>query len=81
MNLYQGHCGEDAYLTFYDLRTCANDVLELPDAHTYRVELIDTWNMTRTVLVEKASGKTEIFLPGKEGMAVLAVKTDQFSKS
>lgn len=79
--IYQGHCGEDAYLTFYDLRTCANDVLELPDAHTYRVELIDTWNMTRTVLVEKASGKTEIFLPGKEGMAVLAVKTDQFSKS
>lgn len=72
--VYQGHCGEDAYLIFYDQRTCAIDVLELPDANTYRVELIDTWNMTRTVLLENVSGKTELSLPGKEGMAVLAVK-------
>ena len=72
--VYQGHCGEEAYLTFYDLRTCAKDVLELPKEHTYRVELIDTWNMTRTVLLENASGKTELSLPGKEGMAVLALK-------
>lgn len=72
--VYQGHCGEEAYLTFYDLRTCAKDVLELPEEYTYRVELIDTWNMTRTVLLENASGKTELSLPGKEGMAVLAMK-------
>ncbi|MCM1220283.1 MAG: DUF5060 domain-containing protein [Lachnospiraceae bacterium] len=74
--IYQGHCGEDAYLTFYDLRTCAKDVLELPEGHTYRVELIDTWEMKRTVLLEQAGGKTELTLPGKEGMAVLAVRTD-----
>lgn len=72
--VYQGHCGEDAYLTFYDLRTCAKDILELPEEHIYRVELIDTWNMTRTVLLENASGRTELSLPGREGMAVLAVK-------
>lgn len=71
---YQGHCGEDAYLTFYDGRCCAQDVLELPEEYAYRVELIDTWNMTRTVLEERASGKTKLSLPGKEGMAVLAVK-------
>jgi len=72
--VYQGHCGEDAYLTFYDLRTCGKDVLKLPAEHTYRVELIDTWEMTRSVLLEKAKGDTALTLPGKEGMAVLAVK-------
>ena len=72
--VYQGHCGKEAYLTFYDSRTCAKDVLNLPEEYTYRVELIDTWNMTRTVLLENASGKTELTLPGKEGMAVLAIK-------
>jgi hypothetical protein len=71
---YQGHCKEEAYLTFYDLRTCAQDFLDLPKEHTYRVDLIDTWEMTRTVLIEKASGKTEIALPGKEGIAVLAIQ-------
>ncbi|MDE5891692.1 MAG: DUF5605 domain-containing protein, partial [Acetatifactor sp.] len=69
-------CGEDAYLTFYDLRTCAEDVLELPAEHTYRVELIDTWEMKRTTLLDQASGKTHISLPAREGMAVLAVRTD-----
>lgn len=71
---YQGHCGEEAYLTFYDLRTCAKDVLKLPPEYTYQVELIDTWEMKRTVLLEKASGDTQLSLPGKEGMAVLASK-------
>lgn len=74
---YQGRCGEDAYLIFYDLRTCAQDILELPGGHTYRVELIDTWEMTRTVLVERASGRTGLTLPGREGMAVLAVAVDK----
>lgn len=72
--VYQGHCGEDAYLTFYDLRTCSEDVLELPKEGCYRVELIDTWEMTRTVLYERANGRTQLTLPGKEGMAVLAVR-------
>lgn len=74
---YRGRCGEDAYLTFYDLRTCEFDELELPEDKTYRIELIDTWEMTRETLIEKASGKTEIRLPAKEGMAVLATRIDQ----
>lgn len=72
--VYQGHCGEEAYLTFYDLRTCVQDVLELPEEHIYRVELLDVWEMTRTILTEQASGRTELQLPGKEDMAVLAVR-------
>ncbi len=72
--IYRGHCGEDAFLTFYDLRTCVQDFLVLPEEHSYRVELIDTWEMTRTILAEAASGKTEVALPGREGMAVLAIR-------
>lgn len=64
----------ECYLTFYDLRTCSEDELELPGEHTYKVELIDTWEMTRTLLAEHASGKTLISLPAKEGMAVLAMR-------
>lgn len=71
--LYQGHCGEECYLYFYDTRTCAEDTVTLPESHTYRVELIDTWNMTRETLKEHVNGKVTIALPGREDMAVLAV--------
>lgn len=71
--LYAGHCGEDAFLNFYDLRCCARDTLELPESKTYRVELIDVWNMTRETIAEHVSGKVDVHLPGKEDMAVLAL--------
>ena len=78
--LYEGHCGEDAYLTFF-LRQCrARTTLVLPETGVYRVEVIDTWEMTRTVAAEHASGKTVITLPAKEGMAVLAVRVGNQQK-
>lgn len=73
---YMGHVGEDACLTFYDLRTCTKDVLELPEDKKYKVELIDVWNMTRTTIAEGVSGKVEIDLPGCEGMASLVTRMD-----
>lgn len=69
---FMGHCGDDAFLTFYDQRCCARDTLNLPGDKKYRIELIDTWSMTRETILEHASGKTEIALPGREGLAVLA---------
>ncbi|WP_455501363.1 apiosidase-like domain-containing protein [Gemmiger sp.] len=73
--LYEGHCGTDAYLTFL-LRQCrARTTLDLPEDGIYRVEVIDTWEITRTVAAAHASGKTTINLPGKEGIAILAVRT------
>lgn len=71
--LYQGHCAEKCYLYFYDTRTCAEDTITLPDTHTYRIEVIDTWNMTREVVKEHVNGKVAIALPGREDIAVLAV--------
>lgn len=72
--LYEGHCGEDVYLTFFRRQCRARTTLNLPESGSYRVEIIDTWAMTRTVAAEYASGKTTIALPGKEGIAVLAVR-------
>jgi len=73
---YAGHVGEEAYLTFFDLRTCAKAVMNLPEDHRYQVELIDVMEMTRTLLPGEYSGKDEIDMPGKEGMALLATRID-----
>ena len=70
--IYQGHVGEEAFLRYYDWRCCVEDTLELPENKEYRIEVIDTWEMTREVIQTRASGKVRIKLPGKEGIAVLA---------
>ena len=74
---WAAHCGEDAFLWFYDLQCFAEQTLQLPAEKRYRVEWIDVWEMTRTVLTESASGNTKIRLPGKEGIAVLATRIDE----
>ncbi len=67
-------CFEDkAYLWYFDLQCYGKKSLKLPDRHSYRVECIDTWNMTRQTICEKASGTTDVQLPSKDGMALLAV--------
>ena len=71
---YKGHCKEDAYLYYYDTRTCARDTLHLPHDKTYRLELIDTWAMTKETIMEQASGDVTISLPGREWMSVLATR-------
>lgn len=40
----------------------------------YKIEVIDTWEMTRKTVSECANGNIRIELPGKEGMAVLATR-------
>ena len=73
---WAAHCKEAAYLWFNDLQCYQEKTLELPADKRYRVEWIDTWEMTRVLAVNGASGKTTIRLPGKEGIAVLATRTD-----
>ena len=69
---WEAHCGEEAYLIYCDLQCYGRQTMKLPEHRTYRIELIDTWEMTRTVLREKVSGETELALPGREDMAILA---------
>ena len=71
---YQAHYGEKCYMHFCDRQCYSEMMLELPENKQYRIEIIDAWNMTREVFAEKVSGKTLVKLPGRESMAVLAVR-------
>ena len=56
----------------YLARACAVFAeVNLPENGQYRVEVIDVWEMKRTVAFDAANGLTKVPLPGKEGMAIL----------
>ena len=71
---YAGHFGDEAFLYYLDDQCCARFDCELSESDSYRVEVIDTWEMTRQTVSENARGKTSVKLPGKPFMAVLAVR-------
>lgn len=75
-HLWAAHCAEDAYLWYYGQQTAREQIIKLPPAHRYRVEALDTWNMTRETLQTGVSGRVVLTLPGREDMAVLAVRMD-----
>ena len=71
---YRGHCGEQAYLTYLDDQCAAAFELDLPEKSSYRVEVLDTWNMERKTVLRGVSGHVRVDLPGKPWMAVLALR-------
>lgn len=71
---YAGQVGEAAYLWYLYRQTSARYLITLPKDKTYKVEVLDTWEMTRTTFAEHASGEVQVHLPGKEFMAILATK-------
>ena len=68
------HCGEEAYLRYFEKECTSVGEVTLPETGLYRIEVIDTWEMTRKTVKENVNGTVKFDLPGKEGMAVLAVK-------
>lgn len=74
LRIYTGHCGEEAYLAYYGRHCTAVGTLELPEQGLYQIEIIDVWEMTRETILTGVNGKVEFSLPGKEGIAVLAIK-------
>ena len=73
-----GMCGPEdipeALLWYLDFNCCCRYEIHLPETGSYRVDILDTWNMTRETVMTGAAGKQEIRLPGHEWMAILAVK-------
>lgn len=69
---YAGHCGEEAFLHYYDIQSFSEISLQLPEKRKYRVEVLDTWNMTRKEVLSGVNGQVVVELPGREYMAVLA---------
>ncbi len=72
VRIFTGHCGTEAYLSYYGRHCTAVGTLELPETGSYKVEVLDVWEMTRTTICTGVKGTIEIHLPGKEGIAVLA---------
>ena len=70
--VYSGHCGEEAFIKYYGIQCPAKSYIMLPKERTYKVEVIDTREMSRKTVLEGASGICWFDLPGKERMAVLA---------
>lgn len=67
---------DDIFLKYYGSYCPKYAAFRLPKDHSYKIEVIDVWEMTRTTLVEEGSGKVPLILPGKEGIAVLATRID-----
>nr|WP_070102303.1 MULTISPECIES: DUF5605 domain-containing protein [Clostridia] len=73
MTQYTGQ-SERAFIRYFNAECCAQYHMSLPEDKDYKVEIIDTWEMTRVTFAEHASGQIVVELPGKERMAVLAIE-------
>lgn len=71
---WEAHCGEEAYLTYFDLQCYGEQTVKLPEDKLYKAELIDVWNMTREVIAQNISGETKLALPGRDNLALLITR-------
>lgn len=71
---FTGHCGEDVFVKYMSRHCAAVTEMNLPEKGVYDIDCIDIWKMTTERVKEGVSGKVELTLPGKEGIAVLARK-------
>jgi len=71
-NTYRAKHGDNYQLVYLGKSCQVTCTLELPENIEYNIDLIDVWTMTRETVIARASGKTKVQLPGKEGMAVIA---------
>ena len=63
---------KEYYLYYYGNSQQAKARISLPKDNKFRLEVIDTWNMTITPVEGTFSGRAEITLPGKPYIAVRA---------
>jgi len=71
---WEAHCGEEAYLTYFDLQCYGEQTVRLPADKLYKAELIDVWNMTREVIAQNIRGETKLTLPGRDNQALLITR-------
>ena len=68
-----GKCpNNSAFLYYYDRHCTARPTINLPTDGKYQIEVIDSWQMTKKMVVAGVNGQITVSLPGKEGMAILA---------
>jgi len=67
------HYEDKVYLRYYGKECSSIGIIRLPEDKTFTVEVIDTYEMTRTVVSNTASGEFKCKLPAKEGIAIIAI--------
>jgi hypothetical protein len=65
-----GYSGEDYFLFYFGMHTPGSRNFNLPEEATFRVDVIDTWNMIVDTVEEKASGALKVKMPGRKFMAI-----------
>ncbi len=69
---FEGHVGDQVYLTYIDHFQPIEYPITLPEDRKFRVEVIDTWDMTRTTVLTGVSGNVTVPMPGKTMVAIAA---------
>jgi len=70
-NIARAIAGTDAQVVYFGVYQPASYTLHMLGSGNFRVQIIDTWNMTVEELPEPITGSAEIPLPGKPYMAIL----------
>ena len=68
-----GYCGSDYFLFYFGMRQPGSRNFNLPTG-SFRIDVIDTWNMTIEPVAESASGEFTVALPGRKYMAIRIVR-------
>ncbi|MDP2988962.1 MAG: DUF5605 domain-containing protein, partial [Kiritimatiellota bacterium] len=64
-----GHHGKDFFMFYFGMHQPRQRNFNLPEG-SYRIDVIDTWNMTTETWAEHATGKISVALPGRKYMAI-----------
>ena len=64
------HNGTDYYLCYFGMHQPRCRYFALPQDSTYRIDIIDTWNMTVERVEDAASGQVRVELPRRKYLAI-----------
>lgn len=62
------------YMMYFSFNRPSFRLLELPEDSKFKIEVIDTWNMTITPVEGEFSGKFRLDLPGRQYIALRITK-------
>ena len=71
---YAGHYKDEVFVKYFGHHCNSIATIYLPEDAEYQLEIIDAWEMIRSVAMTGVSGKVDVELPGKEGTAILMKK-------
>jgi hypothetical protein len=64
-----GYTGSKYIMLYFGMHQPRSRNFNLPEG-SFRIDVIDTWNMTIDTVAENASGSTKVVLPGRKYMAI-----------